>query len=334
VGKKRKTWIVVKGPRERRIQTILGYYPDLSLADARQSAYAALSRPHDPKPVPTFTDALAAFLAQDKRWKPNTLYKMKSSLKHFTWTKALDKITHADVGQALDKIEGQSARAHALKDLRTFFNWTVPRYIPNSPASGFRMPAYKPRERVLSDDELKRVWLASETMGTFGAIIMLLILTGQRRGEIASLKWQWIKEDRITLPNEITKNGREHSFPLGSLASKVLPTRTPPTHDYMFPATSTKSSKDVVPYNGWGKHHKQLLKASATSDWTIHDLRRTFASNLGKLGVPIHVTEKLLNHVSGTTGGIVGVYQKHQYWDEQVAAIQSWEDRLLSIVRG
>jgi integrase len=76
-----------------------------------------------------------------------------------------------------------------------------------------------------------------------------------------------------------------------------------------------------------------LQKTSQTSDWSLHDLRRTFATNLAALGVPIHVTEKLLNHVSGTTGGIVGVYQKHQYWDEQVAAMKAWEDRLQSLVR-
>lgn len=322
VGKYRRTWIVTKG-RERQVLT-LGHYPAMSLQEARQSAYIALGSPLARKTAPTFPDALEAFLAQN-RWRPRTLVVLRSSLRHFQWTRPIDKITHEDVASVLDQIEGISARAHALKDIRAFFNWCVPRYLPDSPVQGFRMPAYKPRQRVLTDDELKRVWIAAEELGTFGCIIRLLILTGQRRSEIATLTWEQIEDDRIILPE--TKNGREHTFPRSNLTSSLL-TALPTSHGLLFPA----KGKGGSPYNGWGKHHQQLLEKSGTSDWTIHDLRRTFATGLASLGVPIHVTEKILNHVSGTTGGIVSVYQRHSYWDEQKAALQAWEDRIQSLV--
>ena len=101
------------------------------------------------------------------------------------------------------------------------------------------------------------------------------------------------------------------------------------TSPFCFPAPG----KPGVAYNGWGYHLSLLRKASKTSGWTLHDLRRTFATNLAALGTPIHVTEHLLNHVSGTQSGIVAVYQRYSYWDEQKTAIQQWETKLASIVQ-
>jgi integrase len=66
----------------------------------------------------------------------------------------------------------------------------------------------------------------------------------------------------------------------------------------------------------------------------LHDLRRTCATNLAALGVPVHVTEKFLNHVSGTTGGIVAVYQRHTYLDEMRNAVEAWDSHLASIAKG
>jgi integrase len=239
----------------------------------------------------------------------------------------VDKITHEDVASTLDGIKSVSARNHALKDIRAFFNWCVPRYLASSPAAGLKMLASASRSRVLSDDELKRVWIAAELMGyPFGTIVMLLILTGQRKSEIGSLQWDYLKSDRVTLPPAITKNGREHTFPLPATASSLLPAKRPTA--FLF-----SSSTNDGPYNGYAFHLKQLQKASGTSDWTLHDLRRTFATGLASLSVPIHVTEKLLNHVSGSLSGVAAVYNRFDYWDEQVAALKRWEERVLSFAR-
>ena len=326
VGKNRKTWIIQKG--RGRVKRAIGHYPALSLADARRKAVIALSSsPLEPQDALTFPDALQLFLAQDK-WRARSRAVLESSLKHFDWKRTIDKITHEDVANALDAIKGKSARSHALKDIRAFFNWCVPRYIKASPAAGLKMTTQPTRDRVLTDDELKRVWMAAEAIGhPFGTIVRLLILTGQRRSEIGTLQRTYVHEDRITLPKEVTKNAREHTFPLSVVSAALIATALP-KDGFLFRATGSMDN-----YNGYAFHLKQLKSASDTSDWTLHDLRRTFATGLASLNVPIHVTEKILNHVSGTTGGIVAVYQRHSYWTEQVAALKAWEDKVLSLAR-
>lgn len=332
VGIKRKTWLVVKQPN--RTKQTIGHYPSLSLREARRRAQVALGTPHQPRDIPAFPDALTEFLAQPDRWRAKPHYNLEKALrKHFTWTKILDKITHQDVLAAIEAIETPGARSNAIKEIRTFFNWCVPRYLAISPCVGLKMPTYKPKQRVLSDDELKRVWIAAEQIGySFGTIVMLLILTGQRRNEIASLQKGWIHEDRITLPGEVTKNGREHTVPISTLTASIIGSVLMLTERPKIGMLFQAHGKPEHLFSGWSKSLKNLQKKSQTSNWSLHDLRRTFATNLAALGVPIHVTEKLLNHVSGTTGGLVGVYQVHQYWPEQVAAVQKWETRLRSIV--
>jgi len=181
------------------------------------------------------------------------------------------------------------------------------------------------RSRVLTDDELRRVWVAIDECGTFGAIVKLLILTGQRRGETAALQSSWIKIDAITLPKEITKNGREHTFPIGTMAASLLAERS--TSGGLFLARWRQTN-----FSGWSKSKAALDKLSGVSGWTLHDLRRTFATNLAALGTPIHVTERLLNHVSGTQSGIVAVYQRHSYMPEMRKAVEAWERHLHALV--
>jgi integrase len=326
VGKSRKTWLVLRGANRTKVR--LGQYPHTSLQDARRKALVALGTPFQRSTAPNFPEALDLFLAQDK-WRPRSKYVLEHCLRyHFNWKRPLDKITHEDVAQVIEGIKGKSAAAHALKDIRAFFNWSVPRYLSHSPCVGLKMPTYAPRQRVLTDDELKRVWNAVDQIGApFATIIRLLILTGQRKTEIGTLKWGHVTDGSITLPE--TKNGRQHTFPLGPLAGSLLNRGLSSSTSFCFPAPG----KPSVPYNGWGYHLAQLLALSKTSDWTLHDLRRTFATNLAALGTPIHVTERLLNHVSGTQSGIVAVYQRHSYWDEQTAAIQKWEAKLASNVK-
>ncbi|ESY52082.1 hypothetical protein X744_22360 [Mesorhizobium sp. LNJC372A00] len=313
IGKHRKTWLVVKGVNRTKVR--LGHYPDLSLADARKMALVALGSPLLAKEAPTFPVALKAFLAQGK-WRPKSRIAIESSLRHFSWTKTIDKITHEDVATALDAIEGPSARAHALKDIRSFFNWTVPKYLAHSPCQGMKMGKQPSRTRVLSDAEIKAVWKGCESMGRFGTIVRVLILSGQRRGEIAGIEQDMIGDERVTLPPWLTKNDREHTFPLSTFGTVMLGE---------IPGANV--------FNDWQRQKGKLDEASGVTGWVLHDLRRTFATGLAALGVPIHITERLLNHVSGTQSGIISVYQLHEYWSEQVAAMNAWEKRVLSIVR-
>ena len=327
VGKNRKTWIVLKGPNRTKVR--LGHYPALSLADARRKAFVALGSPLLPVSAPSFQEALEQFLSQD-RWRPRAKYEISRTLRrHFHWEKTLDKITHNDVATIIENIEAKSEASHALKDIRTFFNWCIPKYLPHSPCNGLKAPARdRPRVRVLTDDELQRVWQAADSY-PFGIIVRLLILTGQRKGEIAALHWEWVDENKrtITFPASITKNGREHCIPFGQMTYELLD-GIANISVLTFPGRKTDQL-----YNGWGKHKAQLDDRSGVSNWTLHDLRRTFATNLAALDVPPHVTEKLLNHASGTISGVAAIYNRFQYADEMRAAIEAWETRLGSLLK-
>jgi integrase len=169
---------------------------------------------------------------------------------------------------------------------------------------------------------------ARKNKATFSTIVELLLLTGQRRGEIAGLRAEWIDWEKrtITLPRQITKNRREHTFPFGKQTEELL--RRGKTTGLLFPARGTDGER---PFDGWSKCKAKFDAACPLPYWRLHDLRRTFATNLAALGVPVHVTEKLLNHVSGTTGGIVAVYQRHTYQKEMREAVDLWEDSLAAL---
>jgi integrase len=323
VGKRRKTWIVIKG--KNRTKVSLGQYPAMSLADARRRAMAEFSRAplaHEIAVMPPYPKALAEFhTTHVTGLRPRSAYQLSRNLtRHFQWTKPIDQIIHHDVLTALEAIEARSQRAHALKDIRTFFNWCIPRYLKSSPCVGIKKPTQKPRDRVLADEELRKVWnRAREIDYPYGTIVQLLILTGQRLSEIAGLRWEWIGHGAVTFPSEITKNARISKIPLGAMACRVIE-EIPHLSSLLFPARGHTTR----PFNGFGASKKSLDKCGV-ENFVHHDLRRTFATGMARLGVRLEVTEKLLNHVSGTMGGIVGVYQRHDFMDEMQEAIFRYE---------
>jgi integrase len=208
----------------------------------------------------------------------------------------------------------------------TSFRFCVRRRIGPNPLDGLSVPnKERSRARVLTDAELKSIWHACEQSGggcvvrlppetmdssaarlvehprlpaSFCTIVQLLILTGQRRGEIAALQSSWIKDNKITLPKEVAKNGRQHTFPIGIYASQLLNSVIASNARVLFPARGS----DVKPFNGWSKSKAALDQASGVKNWTLHDLRRTVASNMGALGIRLEVIERILNHVSGSFG--------------------------------
>ena len=158
----------------------------------------------------------------------------------------------------------------------------------------------------------------------YGTIVKLLILTGQRRGEIAGLRRSWIDRDTITYPMGFTKNKREHRVPLCPLAKEVLATVPDTGTDLLFPARG----KPEQSFNGWGKAKHHFDKGLLLAPFTLHDLRRSFSSKMAELGTPIHVTEKLLNHVSGSLGGVAGIYNRYTYLPEMRQAMEAYETHL------
>ena len=313
-----------------RLRTMIGQFPNITVADARKQALGLLSTDSPDARAISFPDARQAFLtAQERKLRPRSLYQQRRTLeRHFTWTKPVDKITHHDITSVVEQLLDTPAQAaHCFKEIRTFFRWCVPRYLKHSPCDGLKTPAPAvSRVRVLTDAELKSVWNAAHDFGyPFGSIIHLLILTGARRGEIAAMRAEWIDGKSITFPADITKNGRQHTLPIGALAEGIIATL--PKKGFLFPARRSEHA-----FSGFGASKEAFDERCKIAHWTLHDLRRTFATNLAALGTPIHVTEKLLNHVSGTTGGLVGIYQRHAYADEMREAITAWEVRLTTLL--
>lgn len=311
VGKSRKTWIVVKG--ENRTKITLGHYPDIALSEARKLALDAIRAPTWSKPRISFPDALQAFLALSK-WRPGTVTVMRSTLKPFKWKKQLHTITHEDVVRVLEEIEKPSARFHARKDITTFFNWTIPRYLDVSPCVGIKAEPQRSRDRVLTDDELNTIW--SYDVSPYSDILKLCLLTGQRLGEVRQFAPGWLAGDTITVPAEVAKNNRESTFPFNLL-----------TAHYLKRCVCRNSS-----VSSFSRAKKKIDLQCPLSHWTVHDLRRTFATIHARIGTPVHVVEAMLNHRSGTVSGVAAIYNRYTYLPEMRLAALNYETFIANLV--
>ncbi len=323
----------------------LGRYPALSLAAARKKAHEALAKiARDDTPVTKVPanaqDSFAALLDQfvethcKRHNRASTAAETERLLRrNFLphWRRrSIKALAKSDVLSILDAIVADgtpSAANHAFAAVRKFFNWCVERgLIEVSPCHGIKLPARtQSRDRVLTDSELARLWAASlEQSYPFGSIFRLLTLTGQRRGEVVGMRWGELDlEDALwTIPGARTKNGKPHIVPLSCSAVSIICSLPRFTSDFVFPARG----KLDRPYSGYSKGKRALDAAAELHDWTLHDLRRTAATGMAKLGTPPHVVERILNHTSGTFGGVSGIYNRFNYLDEMKVALSKWED--------
>jgi len=248
-------------------------------------------------------------------------------------------ITRRDVIEMIDRVvDGGSpvAANRTLTVAKTFFNWCVARDILTaSPTQGVKPPTVeKSRDRVLDDAELKLVWEAAGQVGyPFGTMTRLLIATGQRRDEVAKMRWEEVDFGRRLwiLPRERVKADRPHEVPLSTIALDVL--KAVPR---LAGSPYVLTTNGAAPSSGFGKNKKKLdgLLPAKMAPWRLHDLRRSCASGLARLGINLPVIEKVLNHSSGSFAGIVGVYQKHSFADEKRAALEAWGNFLAALVEG
>ncbi len=248
-------------------------------------------------------------------------------------------LDRAAVVRVLDNLakDGKAAMASRTAAYgRACYHWAVKRgSLTVNPFQDLPLAPVAKRERVLSDGELAAVWKATAGPGSFNAIVRALMLTGQRREEVAGMTWDELKPDFATwtIPASRAKNGAAHIVPLSAHAQAVL--RAAPR----FECDDDGEPELVFPgqrgaFNGFSKAKAALDEASGVKDWRLHDLRRTMATGLQRLGVRLEVTEAVLNHVAGSRAGIVGVYQRHSWADEKRAALSAWGDRVLGIVEG
>ena len=247
----------------------------------------------------------------------------------------ISEITDRDIIEVLDRISGYAPilanRLHAV--LSALFAWArKKRLVTANPCAELDRPAEeRSRDRVFDDNELRKVWLAAGELGhPHAGIVRLLILTGQRRNEIADLRWSEVdlEERAFHLPASRTKNGRPHDVPLSASALAIvagLPRLVDAEHVF------TVKRKPVT---GFSRMKDRLDASSGVTDWTLHDLRRTVASGLQRLGVRLEVTEAVLNHRSGSMAGIVGIYQRHDYAAEKRDALARWADHVDAVISG
>lgn len=242
--------------------------------------------------------------------------------------------------------EGAGVQANRLLTrLRTFFGWAVANDLCTAdPTAGVRKPAREAaRDRVLSDDELRALWAATAGTGAprsdavaWGALFRLLLLTAQREGEVAGMRWSEIdlETKEWTIPAARSKNGKPHTVHLSAIATEALET-VPRVEgrDLVF------SGNGTTPASGFSRAKRQLDGAMAAAlgapaaDWTFHDLRRTAATGMARLGIAPHVADRVLNHTQGTIRGVAAIYNRFEYIDERRAALEAWGRFVEGLVR-
>lgn len=219
-------------------------------------------------------------------------------------SRSIHDIRRRDIIALIESIAGERGGYMAnrtLGALSKIFNWLVARdVLEASPCTGVEPPHKEiARDRILSDDEVIPLWRACDDPihGIFGPLFKLLLLTGQRRGEVAGMRWSELDPDLTlwTLPAERTKNGHRHEVPLSTQARELI--KAMPRiagSDFIFTVDGRK------PIIGFGRAKRRLAAAiGLDTEFRLHDLRRTAASGLQRVGTRVEVIERALNHISG-----------------------------------
>lgn len=252
------------------------------------------------------------------------------------------------------------AAREALKRIRPLFAFAVGKEdIATNPAEGIELDdKYVPRARALSDPELVEVWKAAETMGyPFGPMVKLLILTGQRRTEVAEARWDEIDHSASTwtIPGSRTKNGKTHIVHLSEQAMTVIAAlphrdvvRVIDGKEKVEPSPFLLTTTGTSPVSGFSKAKASLDTAIAAARqkaaggaeaptmpcWTFHDFRRSFATGGACLGIAPHIIEKAMNHNPAALKGVAGIYNRFEYLPERKAALETWGRHVEMIVAG
>ena len=341
------------GTKHRRIA--LGSVRAVDFTETRKEAqrlYARVKLGEDPagdkaeakvRATETLGAAAAQFLA---RQRARELRSYDDIERHLGYAKVLHglqlaSISRRDVATCLTKITADSGAVTANRvrsTLSSFFAWSIGAgMLEHNPVTGTNRNDERARDRTLAPAELRLIWNA---LGDdhYGAILKLLVLTGQRAGEIAGLRWSEVKGAQIELPKERTKNARQHVIPLSEPARAIIEAQPRRIN-------ADGGPRDLIfglgagGFDGWTKCGT-VLNARITKvagqplpHWTPHDLRRSFATHAADIGIQPHIIEAVLNHV-GHRSGVSGIYNRASYEREKRIALDRWAEWLLAVVDG
>lgn len=326
----------------------IGVYPRLALQEARTRALADLrlvDEGIDPAHAQRSRDYLVTSVVDEfiekyakvktRGWKASHAL-LRREIVGPHGQRDIRKVERSDIIAILDDMvaKGHNAQANRfLAYVRRMFNWCVERGILNvSPANGIKAPCKEqPRERVLTDDEIARIIPVCRQHGyPFGSLFHVILLTAQRRGEVSGMRWSEIDlVNRVWhLPSARTKNGKAHSVPLSDAVMDIL-TTIPRFAD----SDLVFTTNGRTPVSGWGKPVKRLSDEAKVQNWHIHDMRRTAASGMARLGIQPYVVEKILNHVTGQISGVAATYNRYGYDQEKRDALNKWANHLATLNR-
>jgi integrase len=324
-------------------QVTIGGFPTWTTSAARQRAKELrrlVDQGIDPlaaETTDTVATVIAEFIKRDQQPRNRTWAEVERILRRelAPWLdRPIQSITRRDVIDRLDAIVDRGAAVRANRTLAwtgRLFRWALERdIIEASPAAQIRRPTCEvARDRVLPPDELAAVLLASTALQSPGQqIVPLLVVTAARLGEVVHMRREHLDLDRRlwTVPADMNKAGRIHEIPLSDLAMEII---GEPGEGLVFPA---RSSNRLKPVSSFGRTKARLDQLSGVTDWRLHDLRRTAASGMARLGHPPHVVAAILNHAPASTMGITAVYNRHRYADEKRAALDGWSREVARII--
>jgi len=321
-------WEGGRGGKSRRI--VLGHYPVMTLEDARRVASTA----REAGLVHRLEDLVKTYFTT--RTKSGRYWVELEARFESEITPGLgggnrvpSSITKTEIRELIQR-KAQRYPVAALRmfqGLRPFFQWLVEQdIIAKNPMDGLRPPP-KPesRDRILSHEEIRLFWGMASSLGyPFQQFFHLLLVTGQRRTEVAGMQKQELLPTSWAIPKERSKNGKEHLVPLSTQALAILESFPHPNSKYLFTTTL------VTPISGFHKAKQDLDEDGEIPNWRIHDLRRTVASEMQRIGILPHVIDRVLNHTD--LKQLRAVYQRYDYLPEKEKALKDWGKELQTIL--
>lgn len=348
-----KTFVI----KQQNRYIILGRYPLISLKQARQAAKTALAAKYLPQTAKLTHEAIKEYQEAKK-----TEHRPYSQIIYNSYLKRLDNRPLTDIKpQYLYRVlpKGKTAQNMMFKIVKAFLSWCVERgYIETNPLLRRKTPnKIATRDRLLTDQEVRLIWQESYNHNSFGALIRVLLLTGQRLTQIAHLQSTWIHTEQLVFPYHIMKGRAEHVIPLTSCVKAQLESRASlikpntiaaPSREQQSPSQAPSLSghspadapnlaslqgNTLFPKLQISPCMKKFREATPQiPHWTLHDFRRYLSSTMSKLKVPIDITEAILDHKSGSRSQIQRIYDRDSRLPQMRTALEQYESHLRTVV--